>query len=692
MVRAARLPELLAPAGDFDALVAAVHGGADAVYIGGKSFSARAFAHNFDIDGVRRAVRYCHIHNVRLYVALNTLIFDRELGSAVEYAAELYRAGVDALICADIGLIRELKRVIPDFEIHASTQMSVHNSLGADEAARLGITRVVLARELSLDNIRATVRACAPECEIFLHGALCVCHSGQCLFSSLVGGRSGNRGECAQPCRLPYNGKYPLSLRDLSLAEHIPELIESGVASLKIEGRMKSPDYVYRVTAIYRRLLDEGRRASGAEREELAKIFSRGGFTDGYLLGKTDKNMTGVRSQSDKDSTRALDALVIKPNQAAARAKIKIKAGEPIALTVTLGDRCAEVLGEIPSPAISAPLNARDVKARLCKTGGTSISLAEDDIICELDEGLNAPPSALNAVRRQAIERLESCERDFALPEGYKPRQVKSVSEGKLRTAQFFDAKVYCELIKRGAGGFLDIAFLPLFSELEAVIKGSHGVGVYMPPVITEGEIPAVKQRLTEVKKLGVLYTLVGNIGHFSLAREAGLVPIGDFRLNITNSFSAEYWRGHGASRLVLSPEITLPMARDIGGGEIVYGRIPLMLTERCFIKENFGCDRCGKAALTDRQGAKFPIIREWGHRNIILNSQPTYMADRQGELDRHGICHTHFIFSTETPSELQQVVSAFKRGTPPAEVSKIRRIGSLTSKAKKEQPLKNEK
>ena len=277
MRRKDNLPELLAPAGDFECLVAAVKGGADAVYIGGKMFSARAYAKNFDVDEIKRAVTYCHLHRVKLYVTMNILIFGSELSEAVAFAKELYRAGVDALIVADVGLICALRREVPDFELHASTQMSVNNSIGADLAYDLGCTRVVLARELSGKNMKDVTEKCKAETEVFLHGALCVCHSGQCLFSSMIGGRSGNRGECAQPCRLPYNnGKYILSLSDLSLAEHITELIDSGVASLKIEGRMKSPDYVYTVTSIYRRLLDENRNSSKAENSKLERAFSRG--------------------------------------------------------------------------------------------------------------------------------------------------------------------------------------------------------------------------------------------------------------------------------------------------------------------------------------------------------------------------------------------------------------------------------
>ncbi len=678
MKRQTALPELLAPAGDFSALVAAVAGGADAVYIGGKSFSARAFAKNFDMPDIRRAVRYCHIHNVKLYVALNTLVFDRELTDAVKYAAELYSVGVDALICADLGAIREIRRAIPELEIHASTQMSIHNSLGADEAARLGISRVVLARELSLSDIKATVDNCIPECEIFLHGALCVCHSGQCLFSSLVGGRSGNRGECAQPCRLPYNGGYPLSLRDLSLAEYIPELIESGVASLKIEGRMKSAEYVYGVTSIYRRLLDEKRRATPEECAELARIFSRGGFTDGYLTGNIQAPMTGVRSELDKESSRELVSFSSEEQRASVSAEIKIKRGEQSRLRLFCGERFAEVSGDVPTEAISAPLTEAGVKSRLCKMGATSLALKPEDIVCEIDSGLNLSPASINALRREAAELIESCDRDFKLPEDFSIKARPVPRCHALRTAQVFNPQSFLEYSKKYGNTFFDIAFLPLFGNIpkEESIKN---IGVYLPPIITECELVSVKKRLAEVKNDGIMYTLVGNIGHFSLAKEYGLVPVGDMRLNITNSSTRAFYRSLGAENTVLSPEITLPMARDIGGGEIIYGRIPLMLTERCFIKESFGCDKCGTARLTDRQGAHFPMMREWEHRNIIFNSVKTYMLDKPAELERQGILHIHFIFSDETPEQIAEAVRSYKLSSPSPDKS-IRRIGSLTA------------
>jgi len=297
-----KLPELLSPCGNYDSLKAAVFAGADAVYLGGTAFNARINADNFDNESLKKAVDFCHGRGVKLYVTLNTLVYDRRLNEALSFAHYLYGIGVDALIVADGGLSVLLKKYLPDFELHASTQFSSHNSLSSAYLKKLGFKRFVCARELSLRDLKRLCEKSELEVEMFCHGALCASHSGQCLMSSFIGGRSGNRGECAQPCRMSYNGSFPLSLKDLCLASHIKEILSLGVASLKIEGRMKSPSYVYAVTDVYRRLLDEGRNATPKEISSLAAVFSRGGFTDGYFTSD-HSNMIGVRSEKDKSKT-----------------------------------------------------------------------------------------------------------------------------------------------------------------------------------------------------------------------------------------------------------------------------------------------------------------------------------------------------------------------------------------------------
>ena len=689
MKRKERLPELLAPAGSFDCLVAAIRGGADAIYVGGKKFGARAYAKNFDSEELSRAVTYAHLHKRKIYVTLNTLILDREMEEALEYARELYRMGVDALIVADLGLVRVLREHLPDFELHGSTQMSVHNSLGADEAYKLGCARVVLARELSKENIRLTTEKSLPEIEVFLHGALCVCHSGQCLFSSMVGGRSGNRGECAQPCRLPYNGEnnYPISLTDLCLAEHIRALCDSGVASLKIEGRMKSPEYVYTVTSIYRRLLDEYRSATSEEMSELRAAFSRGGFTDKYFTDRIFEKMTGTRGEDDKEFSRAMKLAPTEIQRKRVSAIAEFALDKPSRLTLTDGEKTVTAEGASPRPAENRPLTEADLKDRLSKMGTTYLALSPEDIEIRLEEGINLSPAEINALRRGAAEAFEDTKRP--LPEAPPLTPTKStynLPKAEL-SALFLSRESYLDAIKasdvtRG----ISKTFLPLFSYRE----GDGVNGVYIPPVITESEIPFIREKMKMAKNAGILYALVGNIGHIPLVKEFGFTPFGDFRLNVMNSYTGDAYAELGIEDLILSPELTLPQARDIGGYTIHLGRIPLMLTERCFVKENFGCQRCNKAYLEDRKGERFPIIREFEHRNLILNSRLTYMGDKKADLASARLTRGHFIFSTESGEEILRLIAAYQNGQRlPYEV---RRLGKREFEIQKDSQKNNKR
>lgn len=684
MKRRTALPELLAPAGDMKCLYAAVAAGADAVYLGGVRFGARAYAKNFGNDELESAIVYAHSFGVRVYVTLNTLIYDKELDEAIEYAKALHGMGVDALIVADVGICAAIRREVPDLALHASTQMGVHNTAGADFAAALGCERVVLARECSRDDIEAITEEASAETEVFLHGALCVCHSGQCLFSSLVGGRSGNRGECAQPCRLPYGNGYPLSLKDLSLSNHIKELVASGVASLKIEGRMKSADYVYQVTSIYRKLLDELRPANGEENRRLAEVFSRGGFTDGYFNGKLGAGMTGIRSQADKDSSRAVSVEDIPTLSLPVGMSAEFKRSMPSSLTLTarIAARCggeefaieATAKNADPEEAITYSLSKDSLTDRLAKLGGTGFSLDKECVNIDLDEGINLAPGAINALRRDAVSALKSklklsMNRLIGAPEHRTDKDLPSFTAatgGKRRIKKsllILKPDMLEEIkgdIERVAP---DIVFVPLFSLREIGDFDNCEIGVYLPPVIMQHEWKRVAEELRSARERGVDVALIGNISHLALAFECGIYPVLDFRMNVSNRKSAELYRSLGARDIVLSPELTLPMARDIGGGVITLGRIPLMLTERCFIKENFGCAKCGSTALKDRTGATFPMMREWEHRNVILNSAHTYMGDKKEELAKNRIAHTHMILSSEGAREAKMLLSSYCKG-----------------------------
>ena len=665
MKRRTALPELLSPAGSYEALVAAVNAGADAVYLGGKSFNARAYAQNFDMPTLLRGVQYAHLFGARVYVTLNTLIFDREMKEVISYARELYEAGVDALIVADLGVISEIKKHIPHLELHASTQATVHSSLGADELFSLGVSRVVLSRELSLENMTLATRECKCETEVFVHGALCVCHSGQCLFSSLVGKRSGNRGECAQPCRLPYNASYPLSLRDLCLAEHIPALIESGVASLKIEGRMKSPSYVYEVTKIYRALLDERRACTKEEKARLAAVFSRDGFTDKYFTDHKQQKMTGTRNESDKQASRELENVSVCERKLPLKARCRIKKGEQISLSLIANGVCATVSGQAPTDALTSPLTQRSVSERLCKMGATAFSLSPDDIALSLDEGLNLPPSALNSLRRDACEELLRAltEKKNGEAVEFNPHAQENATKNPSqirRSALCFSREQY-EAIRKT--DFFDKIYLGV-GDVEALQVPDQKVGVYIPPVIFDTELDRVRALLKNAREKGVTDALIGNISHYALCRELGFTPHADFRMNILNSQSASLHRSLGCSSLILSPELTLPQIRDLNDGlAIVYGRIPLMLLERCFMKENFGCEKCSRCSFTDRLGMNFPLMREFEHRNLLFNSVETYMGDKKALLAQYNVRGEHFIFSTETPKRCIEVINAYKNG-----------------------------
>ncbi len=627
--------------------------------------NARMFAGNFTPEALREAVRLSHAHGVKVYLTLNTLALDREIPAYLEAARDAARAGVDALIVADLGGARLLREALPEMELHASTQMSGHNSLMARELKNYGFTRMVVAREISERDLRLLMQNSPIETELFVHGALCVSHSGQCLFSSIVGGRSGNRGECAQPCRLPYARagekrgaeKYPLSLKDLTLASHVPTLIELGVSSLKIEGRMKSPEYVYETARVWRSLLDENRTATPEEIRRMADAFSRSGFTDGYFTERINSSMLGVRRERDKEISRAIQPFGGLKKKIPLTLSCKIEAGEPIALTLSARGAEATAVADAPEAARTAPMTTESVTRSLCRFGGTPYEVTDADVA--VGEGLMVPVSRLNDLRRRALEALESQFAPKAPVEGDAiPKQPRE-NRKKLRSARFTSA----EQITRAARDYFDRIYLPLHKYTPIAD------GVILPPVIFDGKLGEIVEALRHAKEAGASYAMITNAGQISLALDAGLTPVGDFRLNITNSQSVATWEGRGLEEMILSPELTLPQMRDARGNTaaIVYGRIPLMLLEKCVSSELTdckSCTRCG-ARMVDRKGIVFPVLREWEHRSVVYNSLPTVMSDREELLAKNGLRNWHFLFSCETPGEVDAVVAAYQRGTP---------------------------
>ncbi len=674
-----KLPELLSPAGSLEAFEAAIDGGADAIYVGGASFNARANAKNFSEDELRDAIRLAHLYGVKVYQTVNIMIHGREVSDLLTAAERSAEMGVDAFIVSDLGAARLIHARLPEMPLHGSTQMSVHNTGGARLLADHGFTRVVPARELSKRDIQTLVDENPLEVEIFIHGAMCVSHSGQCLFSSLVGGRSGNRGLCAQPCRLPYDraegrvgDKYPLSLKDMSLAAHVREIIDSGVSSLKIEGRMKSPEYVRGVTRIFRRLLDEGRDATADDIRELAELFSRGGFSDGYYTESVGRKMLGIRSEEDKQASRESERFNKITRKIPISMEIHLAEDENSKLTVSCKDKSVTVEGEITQAAINAPIGEDTVKKCMAKLGDTCFTL--ENIKIDLGERLMMPISQLNALRRAGIAALED-EMATAAPARVENAELPKPERTpkRRRVGRFSDPKQITEKAKE----FFDLILLPL----DTFDESAHGI--VMPPVIFDSETARATEFLKKAVAKGAKHAVLTNLGQIEMLKEhaPNLSLIADFRFNAANDQTVGFFEEQGFESVVLSAELTLPQIRDIKGAKavITYGRIPLMTLEKCVIKELYGdkraCEVCAasKAEMKDRRGFIFPVVREYPHRNIVLNSLPTQMSDRENELAAAGIFDRHFLFTVESPNEVDRVIEDHKLHRAPT--GKVRRI-----------------
>ncbi len=672
------MPELLSPAGSPEALDAAIAGGADAVYFGGGLFNARMNAKNFTGDTLREAIDKCRLYGVKTNITLNTLIHDREMDDVLRYVEQLYTLGADALIVADLGAAKLIHKYFPDFELHASTQALGHNLEAAKTLAGLGFSRMVAARELSLENLKKLCLESPIETEMFIHGAICVSQSGGCLASSLIGGRSGNRGECAQPCRLPYRkcqsgakDCYALSLKDICLAEHITEILSLGAASLKIEGRMKSPDYVYGVTKIYRTLLDEKRNATEKEINELRALFSRSGFTDGYFKGKTGREMLGIRTDADKTNTaKATENInfteLIKKRRRPINMRVCIEERKPITLEASVDDIKVTVQGQIPDKAINRPLTYESVLKNLEKLGNTPFIMGSGSL--HLDDGLILPLSALNALRREAVEEITEkllLRRESSLPKkldtpNYQPQKAT-------KTARFLSYESIPDNV-----GDTDIIYIPL-EKFSPKMCGRVN-GIIIPPVIFDSEADEIKNMLNLAKNSGITHALISNLGHISFAKDAGMQLHGDFRLNIFNRWTAEVLNSLGFDDLIASPELTLPQLRDISVTPIIYGKVPLMTLEKCVIRDLYSCEECEKREvlyLGDRKNIEFPLVRAYNHRNIMYNSVPIFMADRKDELIKYRIRGGHYIFTTEKKNEVSSLLCD-DNITPPSGIRRI--------------------
>ena len=687
-------PELLAPAGSPEALDAAIEAGADAVYFGAESFNARMRAKNFSDEQIKDAIAKCSAYGVKTYVTLNTRLRDAELPEAVRIAKELYCAGASALIVADAGLAALIKRAVPEFELHASTQTSCHSASDASLLKEAGFSRMVCPREISYAELCDLCARSPIEIEMFIHGAHCVSFSGQCLMSYALGGRSGNRGMCAQPCRLPFGvagvrDGHPLSLKDMCLAGDAEDIISSGVASLKIEGRQKSADYVFGTVKVYRRLLDERRNATEDEIEELSRIFSRDGFTDGYLKGSY-RGMLGTRDEEDATS-KIFDGL---KRKIPVDAELSVKVGERSRLVMRTKWREAEVFGAgVPVREAGVPMSGEAARERVGRLGATPFVLR--DFSAFIDPESSFTLSELNALRREAAQALTAPEKRV-LPDD---RTVKSAPsrkrerpERRLTTAQFMSY----DGIPSEAFEFFDKIYIPLS---EADRADGEKIGLWAPPLCYDQDIEQLRRALGAVGRGEVI---VNTPAQARVAAERSMTPVASFRFNVTNSEAARETL-RLARAIIISPEAPVALCRDIPGecGVIVYGRIPLMLTERCAMSDGGACcpfggkggrsaasreKRPGAAAgktcdgeicrgtLRDRTGASFPVIGHGNCTNVIFNSVPVYMADRAEELSASYAARYHFLFTTETPDEAARIIKAYKAGSPPPD-DRIKRI-----------------
>lgn len=633
--------EILAPAGNMESVYAAVRTGADAVYLGLKDFSARRNAENFDSESLKKAVEYCHIRGVKVYVTLNTMIKEKEIPSAVHTAIDAYNCGVDAFIVSDLGLISVLRKVLPEAALHASTQMTVHSPAALEVLKRLGITRVVLAREMSREEIKnfcAEAKKQNIEVEVFVHGALCMCVSGQCLLSSMLGGRSGNRGLCAGPCRLEFsakgNGRHDLSLKDLSLIDELKELENIGVTSAKIEGRMKRPEYVAAAVSACRAALDG---KSTKELEAAIKgVFSRSGFTDGYYKSKLGADMFGIRTKDDvlgaKEALPYIHTLYRGERQCVPiKISAEIRFGGEIKVTFcdNLGNR-ATVAGGIPEKAEKRATNEADIKSALEKLGGTPYLAEKTEIL--LDDGLFIKSSSLNELRRAAVETLNGLRapnRRAAKAE-YNPVSYKKRSAGRPRIyAKFTSA----EQIPENLTGVHSV-ILPFELNFTGIPDGVTKIAD-LPRYITDEK--RVEHRLSELKNQGVFTAYCGNLSAIVLAKRAGFNVIAANGLNCANNESLSALAALGAGEVVLSAEINLQDAKflspKIQSGLFAYGRLPLMLARNCPVRNAKTCTECGKnSSIKDRLGVMFPVVCREGYSEIF-NSTPIYLADKKDDI-----------------------------------------------------------
>ena len=670
--------ELLAPAGSMEALRAAVQNGANAVYLGVGTFNARQSAKNFTPQTLAEAVKYCHIRGVDVHLTLNTLVSDREMKELAELIRHAALNNVDAFIVQDLGVVQLCRQIAPNVPIHGSTQMTVHSLPGVLLCAAMGLKRVVLSRELTREEIRYICANSPIEIEVFAHGSLCMSYSGQCYMSAMIGGRSGNRGRCAQPCRQSYGythwqDKYPLSLKDNCLIHYLQELEEMGAASIKLEGRMKRPEYVATVTAVYRKALDEGVVNKPME-EALLTAFNRQGFTDGYYTNRVDRNMFGVRQDTHDDpqwlqaARQSFEAGESQLVDLKFRALVTVD-GSSLTATDPEG-RTYHVEGPIPELARNVPLTGQALAQRIAKTGGTPYRCVE--VRTHVDPGLTLSAAAINGMRRDILNQLTAIRARREDQTIRKPKDVphfKGPKELPGLTVQVTTREQLTPELLNMETAMLYVPYHLLVEDLamtERLVQRGRLAAV-LPRIVHDGEMPGLKKGLEALRSVGVKDVLVGNLGLLIPAREAGMRIRGDFGLNIYNSSAMNVLRDLELTSATASFEMTLPQIRDLSKAvntELIgYGRLPLMITEHCLIRNRTGECTCHMAPmkLTDKTGAEFPVIKDGNScRSVLLNGKKLSWLDRQDDLAKLGIWAVRLYFTTENSREVNRIMNDY--------------------------------
>ena len=670
--------EILAPVGSEEMLHAAVFSGADAVYLGFSGFNARTGAGNFDADSLKEAVRFCHARGVKVHVALNTTVYGGELASLCDAIRAVAASGADAVICQDMAVATLIGKIAPQLPRHGSTQMSVHTLQGALELKELGFTRVVLARELSLPEVEQITRHCGIETECFVHGALCMCVSGQCYLSAFLGGRSGNRGSCAGPCRLPFEanalpeGKpgrlHHLSLKDNSVIDKLDQLQAIGVASAKIEGRLRTPEYV--AAAVSACLA--GREGRAYDRDLLKNAFSRSGFTSGYLDGKIDGTMFGVRSEADAELTKkTLPALRELYRRERSRVPVRMKleieeGGEKLTVTDADGNKAFAYGDFEPQPARADPTES--LKRSLAKTGGTPF--AAENIEVEMDEGpWFVPGSTVNELRREALDTLLK-KREVLRPWPVQDVELEPLPQRTLPPHRTLRARFerWDQVPEQALSG-VEYLILPI-AQADRVPREWRGKTLLELPRVMFGKLEEdTARRVAATQDAGFAGYEVSNIAHLRLCR--GLPMSGGFGLNVTNQVAAQFYADNGLGSVLILPETKdsdistiapTHAGKPVPTGVLVYGHMPLMVTRACPLQNIHDCAHCDKTGvLTDRKAKKFPVRCGMGVRTIY-NPVPIYMGDKPGALTvDYGVAY----FTQESREEAAAILDNIRVHAP---------------------------